>query len=127
MKPWLLGLAGFGLVAVGIGTDLALLTESWIRNGYWSYAVLAPGAVLALWAIAKKRSIATIALGAFAVLAIGAYSFVRFLPTPTSPPAVGVNQDFPNFTLKDQDGKEVSLGELRRDGPVVVVLFRGRW
>lgn len=33
----------------------------------------------------------------------------------------------PDFTLPDLAGRPVSLGELRRRGPVVLSFYRGRW
>ncbi len=127
MKPWAWALAGFALVAAAAVGDMLLLTESWVRNGYWAYVPLAIGQSLAGWAVVKKRSVATISLAVLASFAVAGYSAVRFISTPASPPAVNVSQDFPDFALQDQNGRTVTLGELRRDGPVVVVLFRGRW
>ena len=42
-----------------------------------------------------------------------------------SAPEVG--DDMPMFTKPDQDGRLVSLEELLRDGPVVLVFHRGHW
>lgn len=33
----------------------------------------------------------------------------------------------PEFTLPDQRGDQISLAELRRDGPVVLIFYRGEW
>ena len=38
-----------------------------------------------------------------------------------------VGEQAPEFTLADQRGEEVSLGELLRDGPVVLIFYRGEW
>ncbi len=127
MKPWVLALLGLLVVAGGVAADTALLTNPTIRNGYWAYLVVGPGLLLALLAVARKRSWGTIPWALLAVLVTGAYSFVRFLPAPSTPPAVGVSAIFPDFALPDQNGRSVSLDELRKDGPVVVVLFRGHW
>ncbi len=40
--------------------------------------------------------------------------------------AVGVGQGAPDFTLPGPDG-DVSLAELRAEGPVVLTWFRGTW
>jgi peroxiredoxin len=33
----------------------------------------------------------------------------------------------PEFTLPDQRGDQISLGELLRDGPLVLIFYRGEW
>lgn len=33
----------------------------------------------------------------------------------------------PDFTLKDAMGVETSLAELRKQGPVVIAFYRGKW
>lgn len=38
-----------------------------------------------------------------------------------------VGEQAPEFTLADQRGEEISLGELLRDGPVVLIFYRGEW
>lgn len=127
MKPWMLALLGLGVALGAVAADTLLLTHSWVRNGYWTYLPVAAGLALAVAAVVKKRSAATIVPAVVALLATAGYSFARFLRTPASPPAVTVGQDFPDFDLPDENGKSVALGSLRRDGPVIVVLFRGHW
>ncbi len=41
--------------------------------------------------------------------------------------AVKVGQSFPNFSLKDAQGKTVTLTTLRKKGPVIVSFYRGSW
>lgn len=127
MKPWLIALIGLGIAAIGFLADMMMLTTPAIRNGYWTFLVLIPAVCIGIFAISKERNWATIGITTVTVLVVGVYTFVRFLPTPTAPPLLSVNQDFPSFELKDQDDKEVTLRSLRSDGPVVVVLFRGGW
>lgn len=43
------------------------------------------------------------------------------------PEGLFINSKAPEFKLKDQDGVEVSLKELRKKGPVVVLFYRGYW
>ncbi|MBV8218230.1 MAG: AhpC/TSA family protein, partial [Solirubrobacterales bacterium] len=38
-----------------------------------------------------------------------------------------VGERAPEFTLADQRGEQVSLAELRREGPVVLIFYRGEW
>lgn len=43
------------------------------------------------------------------------------------PEGLFINSKAPDFKLKDQNGVEVSLKELRKKGPVVVLFYRGNW
>lgn len=49
------------------------------------------------------------------------------LATAQKPEGLFINSKAPEFKLKDQDGVEVSLKELRKKGPVVVLFYRGYW
>ena len=44
-----------------------------------------------------------------------------------SPEGLFINSKAPDFKLKDQSGVEVSLKELRKKGPVVLLFYRGNW
>ena len=41
--------------------------------------------------------------------------------------AVGEGQVFPDFTLADARGNQVSSQQLRGQGPMVLTVFRGHW
>ena len=43
------------------------------------------------------------------------------------PEGLFINSKAPEFKLKDQSGVEVSLKELKKKGPVVVLFYRGAW
>ena len=43
------------------------------------------------------------------------------------PEGLFINSKAPEFKLKDQSGIDVSLKELRRKGPVVLLFYRGNW
>lgn len=43
------------------------------------------------------------------------------------PEGLFINSKAPEFRLKDQTGVEISLKELRKKGPVVVLFYRGAW
>ena len=69
-----------------------------------------------------------VALGVLAVAVV----CVSQAPTPAAPPeqkaSVEVGAKAPTFTLKDQDGKERSLDEFLKKGPVAVVFYRSaKW
>lgn len=56
----------------------------------------------------------------FAILALA-------LAQAQKPEGLFINSKAPEFRLKDQSGVEVSLKELRKKGPVVVLFYRGAW
>lgn len=43
------------------------------------------------------------------------------------PEGLFINSKAPDFSIKDQNGKMVSLKELRKKGPIVIVFYRGNW
>jgi len=43
------------------------------------------------------------------------------------PEGLFINSKAPEFKLKDQNGKDISLKDLRKKGPVVIVFYRGNW
>ena len=127
MKPWLLGLVGLLIVVVAFFTDFLLLTNPVIRNEYWTYALILPGIALAVVGLVRERAAATWTLAVLAALAGVGYSIGRFMPVPSTPPVVKILDYFPDFMLPDQTGQRVTFSDLRRDGPVVVVIYRGGW
>jgi peroxiredoxin len=52
---------------------------------------------------------------------------ISVLSAQEKPEGLFINSKAPDFKLKDQDGKDVSLKELRKKGPVVIVFYRGNW
>lgn len=43
------------------------------------------------------------------------------------PEGLFINSKAPEFKVKDQSGMEISLKELRKKGPVVLMFYRGNW
>jgi hypothetical protein len=70
-------------------------------------------------------------LATLGVLMFGFFSYVFFYQLRQVPPSAGaprVGQKTPEFTLLDQDGKDVSLGELvSRSKAVALIFYRGFW
>ena len=70
-------------------------------------------------------------LATLAILMFGLFSYVLFyelreVPPSTAAPRVG--QKAPDFTLPDQDGKDVALSELfGRSKAVALIFYRGFW
>lgn len=64
------------------------------------------------------------ALAALAVLVPVTWGCLRL---DTRTPALVSSTSAPAFELLDARGRTVRLDDLRRDGPVVVVFYRGHW
>ena len=52
---------------------------------------------------------------------------ISVLSAQEKPEGLFINSKAPDFKLKDQDGNLVSLRELKKKGPVVIVFYRGNW
>jgi peroxiredoxin len=50
-----------------------------------------------------------------------------FINAQDGPKGLQVNDDAPAFSAKDQNGKNVSLSDQLKKGPVVLVFYRGQW
>ena len=59
----------------------------------------------------------------FFLLALLLFGFAQ----AQNPEGLFINSKAPDFKLKDQSGVEVSLKEMRKIGPVVVLFYRGNW
>jgi len=53
--------------------------------------------------------------------------FSMIVTAQTSPQGISVNDKAPDFTVKDQNGKKVSLKNELKNGAVVLVFYRGQW
>lgn len=50
-----------------------------------------------------------------------------FCNSQAKPAGLQINDTAPEFTAKDQDGKDISLSEVLKKGKVVLVFYRGQW
>lgn len=56
-----------------------------------------------------------------------AIAFCGILAAQTAPSGLNVNDKAPDFTAKDQSGKNISLKNELKKGSVVLVFYRGQW
>jgi peroxiredoxin len=62
------------------------------------------------------------------ILLLFAFSAVTLVNAQDKKPeGLFINSKAPEFSVKDQNGKQVNLKELRKKGPVVLVFYRGNW
>jgi AhpC/TSA family len=70
-------------------------------------------------------------LAALGILMFGFFSYVFFYQLRQVPPSIGaprVGEKAPEFTLSDQDGKDVSLADLVGGSKAIALIFyRGFW
>ncbi len=45
----------------------------------------------------------------------------------SAPQALGLGDTVPDFTAPGADGRNVSLAQARRAGPVAIIFYRGHW
>jgi hypothetical protein len=69
--------------------------------------------------------LAVLSLLGFSFFAYGAFYLVRQVPASTSAPRVG--QKAPEFTLPDQNGKQVALADLLAGKGALLIFYRGHW
>ena len=92
------------------------------------WLLLGCGTVVCLWTAAtdrRARTKVTVAVNALLwMLALGAYFPLSTLPAPAELARADLA---PEFTLPDHHGRDVSLADLRKDGHVLLVFYRGHW
>lgn len=106
--------------------DLLLLGVPAFRNGWWTLPLfLVPFALL----LGGKGGPGKLLGAAWIVFILGAggYPAMRLLAGKVPGDVeLKVGYRAPNFTLKDQDGKDVSLSDFTDDHRVLLVFFRGK-
>jgi hypothetical protein len=108
--------------------DLLLLGVPAFRNGWATLPLfLVPLLFLALGKGAEKAGKLAAAAWIVFVLGAGGYVALRTLTGGISDPVeLQAGRRAPNFTLKNQDGKDVSLSDFTDDRRVLLVFFRGK-
>ena len=107
-----------------------LIDVAWIRSyAIPNIALVLIGMGLCIVVLKARRSRMTIIASALsAVVGLGflvSIFVLMRLPKPSTEMAIG--QLPPDFTLRNQDGRPVSLGDYRSRGPVLLVFYRGFW
>jgi peroxiredoxin len=129
VKQLALVLAILGTAGAWIA-DVLLLSVPAFRNGWWTLAIFAfPAALLVLgWGGEENKRLRIAATIVF-VVGLAGWIGLRFAGgIPDSAAAVAVGDRAPNFTLKNQDGKNVSLSDLTDDDHrIVLIFFRGKY
>ncbi len=123
------GTALLGLLAILVSpfAYVALVDQPFLRSTNLPlYALLAFGAVLALFAIIRDRRRWVRGVGitslVLAGLLVPAWGALTALPARSS-----TLESAPDFELPDHTGQTVTLAELRRSGPLLLVFYRGHW
>ena len=79
---------------------------------------------------ARRKTIVKLKRALFQIVVLFALALASSAQSPAggvrSTP-IGIGDVAPGFTLPDQSGREVTLSDARRTGPVVLVFYRGYW
>lgn len=89
----------------------------------WILLVLALALALSAARHDRRKWVRAVAVLQLAVLGLFCWAFFVFARMP----ATQVLERAPDFTLPDQDGRPVTLSAELRQGPVLLVFFRGHW
>lgn len=123
------------LFAVSIATtagawvvDMLLLGVPAFRNGWWSllFFLVPLSAIILAWSPDKKGKLGAAAVVVFILGFTGYVASRTVFFRISGTPAVAVGDKAPDFTLKDADGKDVSLSDFMNGRPVVLVFFRAK-
>ena len=108
--------------------DLLLLGVPAFRNGWATLPLfLVPLVLLVLGKGAEKAGKLAASAWILFVLGAGGWVAMRTLTgNIEGRPELQAGMRAPNFTLKDQDGKDVGLSDFTGGGRVLLVFFRGR-
>ncbi len=122
-------LVGFLLMFAGPAVYVALIDIPLMQtSGAPAFGLMAAGAAAGLVAALRDRRIWIRFL--FVVdallLALWTYAFYVWAALP-APSTLAQLQVAPDFALLDHTGREVKLSDVRAEGPVLLVFYRGHW
>ncbi len=123
-------LLGALLTVLGGVSWFLLIEVAWIRTyAIPNVALVLIGMGLCFTGLKSRQSkITIIASGISAVVGLGfLVSIFVLMRLPEPATAMANGQLTPDFTLTNQDGHSVSLGNYRSHGPVLLVFYRGFW
>lgn len=119
------------LIAVaGLPAYTLLLDVPWLRStGIVAYALAAFGLILAIiFGRGARGKLGRIAIGANAfVLAFCFFVFFQLLSVPAPAAVADQLRVAPDFTAPNQESRPVSLAATLRQGPALLVFYRGHW
>jgi peptidoglycan/LPS O-acetylase OafA/YrhL len=124
-----LSLLGLLLTLAGVPLWMALTDNSYIRRtAIVVWPCMIAGTLLAIWAASKdgRRRVRVVALLNVMAAGLFVYAFFFMAAMPEAR-AFESLKTAPDFTVADHTGKQVSLAEMRRGGPVLLVFYRGFW
>lgn len=94
-------------------------------TGFSAWILIAAALALSLSAAwrDRRRWVIGVALLELVALAVFVWAFFVFARLPASQ----LRSSAPDFTLSDQDHREVTLARELAEGPVLLVFYRGHW
>lgn len=122
-------LVGFLLMFGGPAVYLALIDFPLMHaSGAPAFGLMAAGATAGLVAAMRDRRIWVrfLFIVDALLLAVWTYAFYVWAALP-APAALSHLQVAPDFSLLDHNGQKITLSEVRAQGPVLLVFYRGHW
>jgi hypothetical protein len=128
MARWLALLALLLSIGTVVGS-MALLNALVSVRPFWYLSGLGLAALIAAYAVWRRRGGVTITALVISVLLLGLAGYFNFLiaRVPDTPSALVVGRPAPDFTLPDPAGRQVTLSDYRGKKPVLLVFYRGYW
>lgn len=122
--------AGLVLALGGVPAYLALIDVPFLRTtGLAALVTMGLGAVLAGLALRRDSRRWVRVLGIADLALVGCLTFAYYALSVLPKPADAATSlvAAPDFTLRDERGREVSLKASYSAGPVLLVFYRGHW
>ncbi len=108
---------------------MALLTVPWVRStGVPTFILMGIGLLLGVFAWRQDRRVVSRLIVGLDVVLVGIFVGYFFV-FARLPEVAGVNPGelAPQFTATDHHGEQVALADALRQGPVLLVFYRGHW
>jgi peroxiredoxin len=96
--------------------------KKWFSKNEMQHKLVAYKTIIKIYLIFIMKKISISILFTFFMLCLNAQT-----ATITSAQSLKIGDKAPDFTAKDQNGKVISLKEVLKKGPAIIVFYRGQW
>jgi len=120
---------GLALTLTAPAAYMLAFDQPWLRrNGLLLWSMMSAGVIVAVHAALRSRKRWTVISAALctALLGLSLYGFYGWAALPADA-RFGTLTTAPDFTLPDQDHRNVALSDLRSTSRVLLIFTRGYW
>jgi len=128
-RSLILAIVGLVLIVAAPFALFLTMENAFIRRTLLTaWVFVAAGLLVSVLALRTSRRIPVVILSVLSIL-LGGFLIFSFTVFTKLPAATTINElaSAPDFTLPDQDGKTVSLRDVRGRDRVLLVFYRGHW